>query len=361
MPLVTINNEELFLIGDPHLGKEFINGVSLDRRGQREEYQFATFENELHSPQRNPAIRTVICMGDLFDKFRVSNNVLAQTYHYIAEAAQAFPKVSYVFLMGNHDITRNTELVSSFDILSMMFKKHGNVRFIKENTWFRSDGLMNNIYLLCPYSAFDNSVTAFEKTKDYVDIKSGIIVNTLECSAAFGHWDVESFGGEGHNLIPYKQFAKITKEVYTGHVHTPEIFMVDEEGNRSVKATHCKITVVGSMLPYSHGEDPTEQYYVTRTLEQYLEAIEKEPSPFSDKALRLLLKPGEELPPDVVAMQLTYKYVDAKQQEEVEVTLESFSFETIFKEVMLENGVTEALSNQTWARYKELNTDDTEA
>lgn len=361
MPLVTINNEETYLIGDPHLGKDFLNGVPLNRRGERELHQRKTFLQELSAPERHPGLKTVIIMGDLFDKFKISNNVLVQTYEALQYAAHNFPKVNYLILMGNHDISRNTELVSSFDILALMFEEYSNVYFIKENTWFRTSGIMNNLYLLCPYSAFKTAEESILATKDYVQIDRGMVTTPLQCQAVFGHWDVESFGGEGHNLLPYKFLAKITKEIYTGHIHTPDMFKIDHEGNKSVHATTATVTVVGSMLPYSHGEDPQGNFYVTKTLEEYNLAIKNDPDAFKDKALRLLLKPDEVQPEEISALQISYKYVDAQQVEQVEVSIEDFSFEKIFNEVMVENEVPEGLVTQTWGRYKELNTDDTEA
>lgn len=359
MKIVEINNEVIGLIGDPHLGKQFINGVPLDRRGQKEEYQMATFGNELFAPAYHPQMSTVIVIGDLFDQFRVSNNVLLDTYEALSDAAIKFHKVNFIILMGNHDITRNSQLISSFDILELTFRSYKNVIFIKQNTWYKT--LEGNVFLFCPYSAFDNSVEAFNKTKEYYQRDRGLVTEPLELAAVFGHWDIESFGGSDHNLVPYKELARVTKRIYTGHVHLPETFMIDSDGNRSKSATHCEVTVVGSMLPFSHGEDPTGEYYVTKTLTEYYEEIEKDHLAFNTKSLRILLKPGEEMPEDVKAAQITYKYVDKEEKEEVEVNVASFSFETIFKETMTENNVTDELSEKTWTRYKELNADATDA
>jgi len=53
-----------WLIGDPHLGRDFRNGTPLNRRGEREAMQLAQFKEELATPD----VHLIVMVGDLFDK-----------------------------------------------------------------------------------------------------------------------------------------------------------------------------------------------------------------------------------------------------------------------------------------------------
>lgn len=323
------------LIGDPHLGKKFINGVPLNRRGERESQQMDRFYQELMGvtfkadPNTTSMVQDVIVMGDLFDQFHVSNEVLLQTYSSIRRAADNNPMVHYYILMGNHDVSRNTELVSSFQILKTMFSIIENISFITE---IQSIGLLGHeeYLLMCPYEAFT-------PTKD-LKIKTD-----RRYLAAFGHWDTQSFGDE-HNLLPYEPLSKVTDLIVTGHEHNAREFMYDPQ---------TKVIVTGSMLPYSHAEDPEGNIYVTVELHKFLQ----EPDQYHNKALRLLLKPGDELPENIDAMQVTFKFVTEDQEEEIQVELEDFSMKNVFDTVMRENEVPENTSALYWNKYQEKDSD----
>lgn len=314
--ILEVKGKKIKLIGDPHLGKEFRNGVPLHRRGEREAQQFKELRDQLLTPE----VDLIIIMGDLFDKFQVSNEVIMKFVRLTHEVHyEGMPKV-YV-LMGNHDVTRNVNLISSFDLVSNMNVAR-NFEFVSVNTLVGTD------ILLCPYNAFVHTSELFGPLKD------------LKYSAIFGHWDTISFDDIGHNLLPYFM-AENTPLIVTGHEHTPKEWTLPN-GTR--------IIVTGSMLPYSHAEDPEGKLYVTLSVEEFL----KDPAAYKDMCVRLLVEDGEELPEQIDVLQLTVKHVTKEQQEEINVSLEEFSMKKLFTEAMTKFNVSEETIEKYWEKYQDV-------
>jgi len=311
------------LIGDPHLGREFVNGVALERRGEREDKQFQQFDTLL-----NTEADIVIMMGDLFDKFQVKNEVLMRTFHIINQAAYANPTKEFYMMMGNHDVSRDEDRISSFKVLKSMCGHLDQVYFI--DTPMFAPRIKS---MLIPYSAFSSSVDVAEEQQPWLEMHKPL-------NAVFGHWDVDSFGDKDFNLVPLEQLKDYTDTIYTGHIHKPEVRTL---GN-------VTLTVTGSMQPYSHAEDETTDYYITITLDQYNE----DPTLYHDKAVRFKLKPGEEIPNDVDALQVAFQMVNDDATDELEVKMEVFSFEAIFNECLTAASVPADRIPDVWGHYKEL-------
>jgi hypothetical protein len=270
-----------------------------------------------------------------------------QTYDILHEFSMKNPAVDLIVMMGNHDVSRNKELKSSFEVLKTMCSQFGNIVFVSKDQEFRPRGSKYDI-LICPYNAF-------------IPTRDMVLPSGARYSAAFGHWDTVSFGND-HNLMPLALLSKHTDLVVNGHEHSPYTRWFDKAGGLldfgvGPEIT-CPITVVrgtGSMQPYSHGEDKGETLYVTRTIAQYNE----DPSLYENKCLRLLIGKGEELPEGINALQIVYKYATDDQEEENTVVMEDFSFKTLFDECMTQNKVSKELHNKYWELYKERSSDAT--
>lgn len=319
-----IQDKLVNFIGDPHMGKKFPD-VPLHRRGDREKSQLAKFKQEL----------AVVChfnimVGDLFDIFDVPNEVLLDVYHAIKEAAEANPQTTYFMLEGNHDISRQANVIHSFDILTEMCRTLPNVIFVKETRSFLIDDFA---MLLCPYSAFKTSlqeVTPF-------------CVEGYAYDLVVGHWDVMPLAGP-HNLIPLEELFKVTDLVVTGHEHT---FTLIPHGDKLVIKT-------GSMQPYSHGEDPNGEIYVTHTLEQIQTALQSDPHFYHDKCLRVVLGADEQPPMDIDCLQFAVKRVEGDIAEIYEANLDGeFSFKGIFEATFKEHGLDEATTQKYYDQYKQ--------
>ena len=140
--LLEINGKKYNFIGDPHFGKKF-GDVPLHRKGEREQQQLDTFKVELAVPAD-----MCIMVGDLFDTFTVSNEVLMNVHNILVDALNE-NKTQYVMLMGNHDVSRDAHKISSFQVLKSMFKDNEEIEFITTHKPYILDKI-----LFCPYSEF---------------------------------------------------------------------------------------------------------------------------------------------------------------------------------------------------------------
>jgi len=307
------------ILGDPHLGRTFTEGVPLHRRGEREEAVWADFTKSLFDVD---GCDFHVMMGDLFNKFTVPARIVLDTADAYLKAAKENPTVDYVVLMGNHDQVRDADKRSSFDIFRALVKSQGNIYVVSE------EPLQLYNHLFVPWSPW---ATAEEMVAD-VDPGPG------KFDAIFGHWDIKSFGGEDSNLCPYEKLSKLTDLIVTGHIHIPEEFTTP---------FGTRVVVTGSMQPYSHGEDPDGKLYVTLRQDEIDDAGD-----LKNKCVRILLQPGEEMETEIDCLQLTYKRVKEKEDEDVgEVEIENFDFKGLFEIVMAHAGVDPSVIQKVWGEY----------
>lgn len=305
------------VLGDTHLGREFINNVPLHRRGERERMVFAEFVRQL-APE---GASLHVHMGDLFDKFEVSLDVLMAAADAYRSAASLNPKTDFIILRGNHDANRNLEAVSSFDVFSELVDHLPNIQVVSDH-WWHGEHL---------FLGFHPVRSAREVLADALAAASGKKLTT-----AWGHWDVDLRSSE-FNLIPTQELAAagITKAL-TGHVHLPQ--QLERDG--------VDVLVVGSMVPFAHGEG---DLYVTVSKAE----IEANPEAFKDKCVRVALKPGEVWDIDLDCLQLQLKRPDT-QANEIEVQFDTFNLDNIFSEAFTENDVPKSIQDECMSRWKSI-------
>lgn len=270
-----------WLIGDPHMGRDFRNGVPLHRRGEREAMQRQQFIDELNTPD----VDLVVMVGDLFDKPFVPLPVLSQVINDVLDAARARPDVTFVYMAGNHDRSRQVETQGAWDIFALAVSWVENIDIVE------SYAVLDDV----AFFPWDWSITAF----DQVDQLS--TTPTPGISAFVGHWDMKDFGGDTSHMAPVAKLKALNPEarIYSGHYHEEKDYEVDGV------TVHC----TGSLQPYAHGEG---EMYVTLTLE---EALARED--LHDKCVRIILQPGEVLP-EIDCLQLTKKMAD-RDVEEIDI------------------------------------------
>jgi predicted phosphodiesterase len=276
------SRRKLWLIGDPHLGRDFRNGTPLHRRGEREALQLAQFKEELATPD----VDMVVMVGDLFDKPFVPLPVINDAVSSVVGAAMSRPDVHFVFLAGNHDKSRQVGVKGAWELFSVA------VGWLKNVTVLDYPALIAGV----AFYPWEWGRSAQEQAEDFGKQSADI---------AIGHWDLMSFGGDDSHICPtHELLAQLNDDVmiYSGHYHDAGEFMVDE----------VPVTCTGSMQPYTHAEDPDGNLYVTLTVEEALARDD-----LKDKCVRILLEPGEDMP-DLDCLQLTQKRVDA-EQEEIEI------------------------------------------
>jgi hypothetical protein len=286
------------LMGDPHLGKVFLNNVPLHRRGDHEKIVWAEFEKQL-DPE---GAEVHVNLGDLFNAPVVPYSVLWRAAQLYLEAANLHHQAEFIILRGNHDASRDLEAVSAFDLFEGLLRDQENVYCV--SSWHMQGDLV--FFGWDPIKSATEVVTSFNETNP-----------GFECEVAFGHWDVDP-RSDPFNLIPIEQLKAIPclKQAITGHVHLAEKFTRDG----------LPVTVHGSMLAYAHGEGLP---YTTLTL---AEARAMHPGVMHDLCVRVLLAPGEVFDLDLDCLQLQVVHPEAS--EKLEVELGEFDLMALFTECM---------------------------
>lgn len=329
--LLQVKDTRLKLLGDPHLGRQFINGVPLEKRGVREQMQWEAFERSLFDVKD---VDVHICVGDLFDKFVVAPEVVLKAADIYRQAADLNPGVDYIVIRGNHDGSRDSEKRSSFDIFSALLSADDGIKVFAECPVALEYG--ETMLGFCPWHPFNPAVDMLPGGDDY-----DLIV---------GHWDLDSFGNdENPNLIPLKELARKTSMVVTGHVHTPEERYFTSSGQWTKDHNAIPVIVTGSIMPMSHGEDPNGDTYVTVTVDELENRTD-----LADKCVRVLLEEGQEMPEAIDCLQFTVKRVKKVEDDQpLEVKMEDFDFQTLFRDTLTEAGVNDDTIKVCWGMYEE--------
>lgn len=303
------------ILPDTHLGRTFTNNVPLHRRGERERTLWEKFEQEL-----DPQGETLhVHVGDLFDKAIVSYDVLFKAAELYRRAALAHPKTTFVVLRGNHDASRDLEHRSAFDL------------FIEMTCWVENIVVLREPMILGDMAFFPWSpITSAEEM-----VRS---VTGTGDSIAFGHWDTD-LRSDPFNLIPTKVLAErgFTK-AYTGHVHLAQKFQRDD----------VDVDVVGSLIPFAHGEDPTGETYVTLSLDEARAAGD-----LHNKCVRIRLQPGEIYDLTIDCLQLQVERADVCE-EPLDVSLGDFDLHKLFDDVLAEHAVPSFIASQVRSEWDRI-------
>ncbi|WP_299791651.1 metallophosphoesterase [uncultured Marivita sp.] len=303
------------IMGDPHLGKTFVHGVPLHRRGDREAMVWEAFRANLEAAESD----LHVCVGDLFERPIVPYDAILKAADIYRKVASDKPQTKFVILRGNHDcLVRDLERASAFDLFARLVSDVPNIIVV-------SDVVMIDGYLFVGYDPV--TPLADRITEDHRAAK-----------AAFFHAETEGYGKD-FNVIPFERLAELDiRQVYNGHEHKPA---------RCIKHG-VDVTVVGSLQPYAHGEEIDDTLYVTLTLSELATAGD-----LSKKCVRILLEPGETLDQEIDCLQLTIKRNADVEAEVGEVTLGEFDIDALFKQAFAEANVSEDLTNTMLQRFHE--------
>ena len=298
------NGQRVYLLGDPHLGKTFIHGVPLHRRGEREKLVWKDFEEALQVE-----CDLHVCLGDLFDKWMVSYDIILKTAFAYIKAADEKPQTQFYVLKGNHDWIRDLERKSAFDLFEAIVSYTDNIHVITQPT--QEGGLL--------FYPWHPSLVAKEEVVRF----SGVEI-------CFGHFDTEF---SEHNMVPTGCGIPV---IYTGHVHKPEKFIRD----------NTEVIVVGSMQPYAHGEEANDDLYITVTLDQLDDVDTK------NKCVRVLLDEDEILDREIECLQLTIKRTGKGNDDDAPtVTIGEFDMDALFRQAFNEVGVLPEITEKVLAQY----------
>lgn len=301
------------ILGDSHIGRTYIAGVPLHRRGELEASLLAQFIDEVTFPD----VDLHVHLGDLFDKAVVSYDLILKAAETYLSVAAQHPNCTYVILRGNHDVYRDLTKRSAFDVFEQLVQSRKNILVVKDKAIRVGD------HAFVGYSV--------ERRADEIltdDLKG--------CHTLFGHYDVDAFGGDGHNLVPTQRAAELgIQTIVTGHVHKPRQFSRDG----------VDVIVHGSMRPFAHGEESDDSLYVTLSLEDLAAA---DPKYLRNRCVRVLGVPDE----PVDCHQLVIKRPDTEKGDLPKVELGNFDMEALFRETFVEAGVPDNISEQVMLQYQ---------
>lgn len=288
-PIINVSDSiKIQTIGDVHLGKTFKTGVPSSKIGIREEMVFKSFE-KLMNPTEDSGISHTIIMGDLFDKFIVSPQIILKTFESIKSSCSINPTIEYYLLPGNHDFSRDKTKVSSYELLALLLKDIPNLTVITHTSIIKRLDSMNVIYLDA-YNPFHKEIVEEVLVFDDIDSSTNIY--------SFGHWD--DITNEFGHYYPNKELQERSCTIISGHIHTPKKFT----------NSGCEYIYTGSLQPYSHAEDPLEELYQTikyDILESLVESSrDEELVKLSSKNVRISCYPGYVFPHSLDCLSLTY-------------------------------------------------------
>jgi predicted phosphodiesterase len=331
MKIMEIAGQKVGFIGDVHRGRNFLTGVPLNRRGEREAAIAAQFNEELYAE-----VNVNICLGDIFDTYVVPPEIVLEVAMAYRKAAVARPDTIFVLVRGNHDASRDADKASSYDLLHQLLLGVQNIVISLDDTEIIQAGLFR--LGVVPWHPFRNSK---EMARDLGLSKDGF----MEFDLVVGHWDRVTFDENPHNAVPLFELKPFTKLVVSGHDHRPFDDMING----------IRVVFPGSMQPYSHGEDPDNNTYVTLSLEELRAAVAADPTQFHDKAVRVRLKPGEQIDFEFDAWATTTQPIADNGEDFVDITVqtESFDMQDILSRCFTKHGVTAETSSVLLTKYLE--------
>ena len=306
-------------LGDPHLGRSFVNNVPLHRRGEREKMVWDDFQKSVLDTRAD----LHICLGDIFDKSFVNYATIlkaAETYRYGRKATQ------YVILQGNHDAGKDTTKVTAFDVFAELLADKENITVLKEPEILET-------FVFFPWHPIKPA------TEIVHEFLFSFQDQDFSGYTAVGHWDVHEMS-DPFNLIPTAQLQAFgIKQAVTGHDHLRRSFVRD--------GVH--VNVHGSMQPYAFGEQSDDKLYVEMTKAE-VEAAD--PESYRNKCVKIRLQAGETFDDPIDALSVSVVR-EAGEDEAIEVDLGTFDIDTLFKQAFEEHNVPEEFRTLVTNRYQE--------
>ena len=262
-----IDGKSVHLIGDPHMGRAFMTGVPIHRRGDREKRQLARFKAELSTP-----CDFNIMVGDLLDHPNVGYGIVVAVAETYLEAARNRPATKFIAMAGNHDLPRNIGVIGAFDAFEKMVAHQGNIQVVRKPMMMAAD------LLVLPW---EWGVSTKEQVED-VSTRLG-----TRPTACVMHCDLQSYGGDDSHMAPIAELKALgIARLYSGHYH--------------IAGDYDGVICTGSMEPYSHAEDLDANTYVTLSLAEATDGRD-----LSQKCVRVILEENEELPVGLDCFALT--------------------------------------------------------
>lgn len=308
------------IISDTHFGKKFTRDVPLNRKGDRERLVMKRFKEYMEVAC---GFRSIFHLGDLFDSTNVPNSVLMEVAQTVISTAKMNPLIDFFFIAGNHDVSSNTNKISSFDLFEFMCKGVPNIFVVNKKPLYVEKFEL----LLVPFNWFENT----EKQLEGFDLD--------EIRFIYGHFP--------NNPVPsvlteLKKRRGSDLQIKSGHIHNSE-WEVDSG-----------VEFINSFEPLNHTEDRFSRRYIKCDVEELNEMLEKD-TDFSEKCL--IVRRKGEIEPLFTPDCLQFTLIEENVEDEVslqEVNMDSFDLKDSFYYWMKESGLEDEAVNELWSELKEL-------
>ena len=329
-PVINFHGTELQFIGDTHLGKTFKNNVLLTRRGEYEALQYQVLTEKLTFKPDSIAEFIRCQVGDWFDKSVVSINDVLKSYQLLKDYETDNIEPLFI-LSGNHDDSKSITEPTSWDLLAKFFEESTTVKFIKR--WLVHTLEDGSQILFVGWNIHDSVAISYVQALEAGFNKIRMVV----C-----HLDRVSYGDDS-NVIPYDFLIEKGVEcVVSGHEHKP--YQFHDKG--------LQVIGTGSMLPYTHAEDPECNHFITfKSLEEMLTfGLEN----LKDKHVRIYTDDIEGLPEvDCISLQVNRVENNLEIEDIDQVVIESYDAKSIWDASAKRVGLLDDMSKQLWSEIKE--------
>lgn len=216
---------KIVIFSDPHLGVNRLSHTTPDSRERMAQQAISQIEKVVVASNGHP----IVCVGDLFDKPRVSNKLLLDAY--------AMTDAVDYCIAGNHDLSNNSAEVSSFSLLSEFAPSliSNEVGLIATEEREFGDVTMTLVPHHSSQELFDKALSQVMGHKGKRDLLF------LHCTYDFA---LAEGSDTALNLTPSQADELLEKYnyIFIGHEHAPAL----HRGGRVIMA--------GSTMPFSMGE-----------------------------------------------------------------------------------------------------------
>lgn len=222
----------MLVINDVHLGVSRVGGTTVESSQALREYLQSRFWQLLGLSD------DVLINGDLFDSYRVPTLDLLRAYETISEWLGAKPERRVVLVPGNHDLSKSSQEVSSFELMSRLLQSRypERVQYIQGTGWARE-----GIYVI-----------SHVVNQDIFDLELGRIPDGTKYLMIHANLDSRFAAEAEHSLnLSRNQAKEITSRGIT-------IVMGHEHQGREILGG--KVIMVGNQVPgsvsdcISHGD-----------------------------------------------------------------------------------------------------------
>ena len=152
---------KLYIINDTHLGVRRQSGTTPESREALTEFMYQQFSQLLTLANGND----LVVLGDLFDSYQVSKKDEIRVYQLFSLWQQNNPHQRLILVAGNHDLSRNSKDISSFENLCtyLSHNAHAGTQMVLGSPLYLADYQLAIVPHLPNQTLFDEALDALQQ------------------------------------------------------------------------------------------------------------------------------------------------------------------------------------------------------